>query len=134
MIADNSSPPASRSPDDPPYRSICWSWISKTHRATGTRVPLGSPQGSLGQLWERLSISPVSPLLGFLEFFPSGRGLRRFNDQLLTIGTDIDRRFGINFEQVEYRTINHECQTVSVFGQLLNHAQFRSSNVSPSEE
>src|SRR5579864_4767385 len=92
------------------------------HRATGTPVPCSRPQNSLGELPERLTIPLERPFLRCIKLLPPRRGFGRRYDELLTVGTDIEWRVGIDFEQIKNRAINYERQTVSVFGQLLHHS------------
>src|SRR6266446_6104658 len=95
------------------------------------RLHKGGPTTSIGQLLECLSVSLVRPLLGSVELLPPRRGCRGCDDQLSPIGTNIERRFVIDLEEVQDRAVNYQRQTVSVLGKLLDHAHLRTSNVSP---
>jgi hypothetical protein len=62
---------------------------------------------SFSQLLECLSISLMGPFLRSVELLSPRRGLCRRDDQLSTVGTDVERRFGIDLEKVQDRAINH---------------------------
>jgi hypothetical protein len=53
------------------------------------------------------------------------------DDQPLPIGADIQRRFGIDPEQVQDGPVDRQCQAVSLLGKLFDHTRFRISDVSP---
>jgi hypothetical protein len=113
----DSSPAASRSPGDPPYRSICCSWISRT---SSSERNTGSMDLS-GEFLEGFAVAFVGPFLSSVELFPAGRRLSRGDDQLFAVGADFEWSLGIDLEEVEDGAIDHQCQAVSVFGELLNH-------------
>lgn len=87
------------------------------------------PESLFGKLLEGLSIATVRPLLRRVEFLPPARGLRRRDDQLLAVGTNIKRRIGIDFEEIQDGTVNHQRETVSVRSFLT--MPLRTYNVSP---
>jgi hypothetical protein len=50
---------------------------------------------------------------------------------LFAVGADIERSLRIDIKKIQYRAINHQCETVSMLGKLFNHALIRTYNVSP---
>src|ERR1035437_1469467 len=76
---------------------------------------------SFGKSLERLPVPLVRPFLCSAELLPPCSRLDWRNDEALAVCTDIQRRFRVDFQQVENWTIDHERHAVSVLFQLLEH-------------
>src|ERR1039458_5199023 len=115
-IAD-CSPPESRIPDDPPYRSICCWCISSTSSSERKRGSMRLPAAPLlGQLFESLPVPFVRPLLCGVELLPPSEGFPgRRDDKTRGIRADDQRQaiavFVELFEHKTLRTPYLQCYT-----------------------
>src|ERR1017187_164742 len=125
-IAD-CSPPESRIPDDPPYRSICCWCISSTSSSERKRGSMRLPAAPLlGQLFESLPVPFVRPLLCGVELLPPSEGFPgRRDDETRAIRADVQRCFRVDPQQIQDRSVDDQRQAIAVFGELFEHKTLR---------
>jgi hypothetical protein len=77
---------------------------------------------SLRQVSQSSTIFLVGVFLRPFELLPSRRIPHRRNQKHLPIRRDFERRFMIDFQEIENRTVDYERQRVPMPGEFLDHA------------
>ena len=103
----------SRTPEAPPYRSICWRWISSTSSSDRNNGSTAAFRGALfRQPLEGLAVTPVGSFLSSVELRPALRRCRGGYDQALSVGADVERSIGVDLEQIENGPVDDQRQAV----------------------
>ena len=74
----------------------------------------------VGEFFESFGVTLVRCYLCSLELLASLGRFGGCDDEPMPVSADVERRIGIDFQQFENRSVNHQCQTVSVLRKLLD--------------